>query len=114
MSLENKNNISKDEMRDERDEYNEITREIKEESRVPFNQKEHDSKSRYKITIIFIRCYFGFLLFLFILIAAYNCFAVVYKFDTLNLKDILSLFVASFGSTLGFIIGYYFKAGDKG
>jgi hypothetical protein len=39
MSLENKNNISKDEMRDERDEYNEITREIKEESRVPFNQK---------------------------------------------------------------------------
>lgn len=36
MSLENKNNTSKDEMRDERDEYNEITREIEEESRVPF------------------------------------------------------------------------------
>jgi len=62
MSLENKNNTSKDEMRDERDEYNEITREIKEEPSIPFNQKEHDSKSRYIITILFIFCYFLFLL----------------------------------------------------
>ena len=79
-----------------------------------FDKDKYDSESRYKITIKFINYYFGFLILVFILVAVYNYFAVVNKFDALNLKDMISLFVSSFGPTLGFIIGYYFKAGDKG
>jgi hypothetical protein len=131
VSLENKNNKSSDELTREelsqskekfvayedklpRKDYEELSREITKEPVPPFNPKEHDSKSRYKITIIFIGCYFGLLVIVFSLVAFYNSYAVLWKFDTVNLKDMISLFVASFGSTLGFIIGYYFKAGDKG
>ena len=132
MSLENKNNKSSDELTREelsqskekfvayedklpRKDYEELSREITKASVLPpFNPKEHDSKSRYKITIIFIGCYFGLLVIVFSLVAFYNSYAVLWKFDTVNLKDMISLFVSSFGPTLGFIIGYYFKAGDKG
>ncbi len=91
-----------------------ISSKLEKQTQEKFDKDKYDSESRYKITIKFIRYYFGFLILVFILVAVYNSYAVLWKVDALNLKDMISLFVASFGSTLGFIIGYYFKAGDKG
>ncbi|MEB7993459.1 hypothetical protein NGI19_08590 [Raoultella ornithinolytica] len=88
-----------------------------------FNPARDDGQTRNKLTITFLKGFFGLLIFSCVFVLAYNYFAVGWaislsqaKLDEaaksitfLELDKILSIIIGALGTSLGFIIGYYFK-----
>nr|DAM44316.1 MAG TPA: hypothetical protein [Caudoviricetes sp.] len=82
-----------------------------------------DGKTRSTLTITFMRGFFGLIVFSFIFVIAYNYCAVQWVLQLqskglmeasksialLELDKVLSIMVSALGTSLGFIIGYYFK-----
>lgn len=84
---------------------------------------QRDGKTRSTLTLSFIRGFFGLLIFSCLFVLIYNWAAVHWiidlkKADLLNestninlldLDKVLSIIIGALGTSLGFIIGYYFK-----
>lgn len=88
------------------DKFNHKIEQMRVKSELANNQQ--DNKSRTHIAYGFT---FGFIaLFAIILIGGpiYNLFVDEQK--TLNISEIITDFVAQFGTPLGFVLGYYFKS----
>lgn len=86
-----------------------------------------DDKARHNLTFLFLKCFFGLFVGAWVFILIYNwsviCWiiwlnehklsAVADKIPLLELDKLLSLIISALGTSLGFIIGYYFKSKDK-
>lgn len=82
-----------------------------------------DGKTRSTLTLVFLLGFFGMLIFACLFVFAYNWAAVNWNIDLkaanvlqdsegiplLELDKILSVIIGALGTSLGFIIGYYFK-----
>ncbi|EMJ5250617.1 TPA: hypothetical protein ACPYUI_002822 [Raoultella ornithinolytica] len=82
-----------------------------------------DGKTRSTLTLTFMRGFFGLLVFSCLFVLIYNWAAVHWivelkkagltedasKLNLLELDKILSIVIGALGTSLGFIIGYYFK-----
>lgn len=79
----------------------------------------HKDETRRRFALYFLIGYFALLVFILIFIFVYNKWVIVAALkknipgilpnQLLDLERILFLMTSAFGSTLGFIIGYYFK-----
>ena len=88
---------------------------------------QRDSKTRSTLTLTFLLGFFGMLLFSCLFVIWYNHCAVewVLKLQAKNvpnsidyikpleLDKVLSIMIGALGTSLGFIIGYYFKEKEK-
>ncbi|MBD8157218.1 hypothetical protein ABEH00_10030 [Pantoea agglomerans] len=86
-----------------------------------------DDKARHNLTFLFLKCFFGLFVGAWIFILIYNWSVVCWiiwlnehnlssvadKIPLLELDKLLSLIISALGTSLGFIIGYYFKNKDK-
>ncbi|EKS7193737.1 hypothetical protein [Enterobacter ludwigii] len=84
---------------------------------------QRDGKTRSTLTLSFIRGFFGLLIFSCVFVLIYNWAAVYWiidlkqagllndsaKLNLLDLDKVLSIIIGALGTSLGFIIGYYFK-----
>ncbi|HIC2865032.1 hypothetical protein [Citrobacter freundii] len=84
---------------------------------------QRDGKTRSTLTLTFMRGFFGLLIFSCFFVLFYNWAAVYWiidlkqagllnestKLNLLELDKILSVVIGALGTSLGFIIGYYFK-----
>lgn len=84
---------------------------------------QRDGKTRSTLTLTFMRGFFGMLVFACIFVLIYNWLAVHWiidlktaglaedssKLSLLEIDKILSIIIGALGTSLGFIIGYYFK-----
>ncbi|EOC1556015.1 hypothetical protein ACI1BJ_004247 [Cronobacter dublinensis] len=91
------------------------------------NALKHEGHTRNKLTLFFISGFFGILIFCCIFVLVYNWMAVgwaidlkLYGYDKdlgsipfIELDKLLSIMIGAFGTSLGFIIGYFFKNKDK-
>lgn len=82
-----------------------------------------DGKTRSTLTLTFMRGFFGLLVFSCLFVLIYNWATVHWvvelkkagladdasKLNLLELDKILSIVIGALGTSLGFIIGYYFK-----
>ncbi|MBP1010764.1 hypothetical protein [Serratia fonticola] len=87
------------------------------------NQIYRDGQTRSTLTLYFIGGFFALLLFSCLFVLFYNWMAVGWVIDLkkselvdaslsihlLELDKVLSIMISAFGTSLGFIIGYYFK-----
>lgn len=87
------------------------------------NAKHRESKTRSALTISFLGGFLFLLVFSFIFVLIYNSFAVDWilllknkgvenpseLIKPLELDKVLSIIIGALGTSLGFIIGYYFK-----
>lgn len=88
-----------------------------------YNAAQHKNESRFIITKMFLRWYFGILLGSFVFCSLYNwtCAYInhAYEFTQetglkyLEVSTIISLIAATLSSSLGFVIGYYFKGKEE-
>ncbi|UIM57458.1 hypothetical protein [Serratia marcescens] len=90
------------------------------------NTKVSDGKTRSALTLTFLWWFFVMLVFSCLFVLWYNSYAVKWNlelknsgldeaakiFRPLELEKILSIIIGALGTSLGFIIGYYFK--EKG
>jgi hypothetical protein len=85
------------------------------DKRPPYNSVEHKDKTRSTIAKIFVWSYFAGLGIVFTLVLIYNLIILSAKLgtDLLNVKDVLLVFTSSVGSSLGFVVGYYFKGQEE-
>ncbi|KAF6685019.1 hypothetical protein QPJ96_05990 [Pantoea agglomerans] len=86
-----------------------------------------DDKTRNTLTLSFILGFFGLLVFSCVFVLVYNNFAVKWavklnqnkvadiaaSIHLLELDKVLSIMIGALGTSLGFIIGYYFKEKNK-
>lgn len=86
-----------------------------------------EEETRHSLTFLFIVGFFSLICAGSLFVAAYNALAVGWiiklnaaglveqsqKITLLELDKVLSLIVSALGTSLGFIIGYYFKNKDK-
>lgn len=86
-----------------------------------------EEETRHSLTFLFIAGFFSLICAGSIFVAAYNALAVGWiiklnaaglvnesqKISLLELDKVLSLIVSALGTSLGFIIGYYFKNKDR-
>ncbi|MDF7789594.1 hypothetical protein CG435_10840 [Pantoea ananatis] len=86
-----------------------------------------EEETRHSLTFLFIVGFFSLICSGALFVAAYNALAVGWiiklnsaglleqaqKISLLELDKVLSLIVSALGTSLGFIIGYYFKNKDK-
>ena len=84
---------------------------------------QRDGKTRSTLTLTFMRGFFGMLVFACFFVFFYNWAAVYWiidlkaaglaedssKLSLLEIDKILSIIIGALGTSLGFIIGYYFK-----
>lgn len=84
---------------------------------------QRDGKTRSTLTLTFMRGFFGMLIFACVFVFLYNWAAVYWiidltksglieestKLNLLEIDKILSIIIGALGTSLGFIIGYYFK-----
>ncbi|HDC4470410.1 MULTISPECIES: hypothetical protein [Enterobacter] len=84
---------------------------------------QRDGKTRSTLTLTFMRGFFGMLVFACLFVLFYNWAAVHWiidlktsglaeqstKLNLLEIDKILSIIIGALGTSLGFIIGYYFK-----
>lgn len=87
------------------------------------NHLQRDGKTRSTLTLTFMRGFFGLLIFSCFFVFIYNWAAVYWiidlkqagllnestKLNLLDLDKVLSIIIGALGTSLGFIIGYYFK-----
>lgn len=79
-----------------------------------YNKDEHRDKTRSWLAQWFVLGYFGIIIFLIISIPTYNIFVV--KIDKVLVLDFQNTFLAitsSIAGLLGFVLGFYFKEGEK-
>lgn len=102
-----------------------IDAEKAEEEALSSNQRE--SKTRSALTITFLLGFFVLLIFSFLFVLWYNSHAVGWLLKLkaqgienpselirpLELDKVLSILIGALGTSLGFIIGYYFKEKSK-
>lgn len=91
------------------------------------NAIKNEGHTRNKLTLSFIGGFFGILIFCCVFVLIYNWMAVGWAIDLktagynkelnsvpfIELDKLLSIMIGAFGTSLGFIIGYYFKNKDK-
>lgn len=91
------------------------------------NAIKNEGHTRNKLTLFFIAGFFGILIFCCVFVLIYNWIAVGWAIDLktagynkelnsvpfIELDKLLSIMIGAFGTSLGFIIGYYFKNKDK-
>lgn len=91
------------------------------------NAIKNEGHTRNKLTLFFIGGFFGILIFCCVFVLIYNWMAVGWAIDLkssgydkdlgsipfIELDKLLSIMIGAFGTSLGFIIGYYFKNKDK-
>jgi hypothetical protein len=81
----------------------------------PYNAKKHEDKTRSTLALIFVWGYF-IILGVGILVAVINNFAVEYfKLKSeiiISVKDVVSVISGAIGTSLGFVVGYYFKSSE--
>lgn len=81
----------------------------------PYNAKKQEDTTRSKLALVFVWGYF-IILGAGILAVLINNFVVEYfklKPETLiNLKDFIPLITSAIGTSLGFVVGYYFKSSE--
>lgn len=89
----------------------------------PDNTKVRDGKTRSTLTLTFMIGFFGILIFSCLFVLLYNWAAVNWAIhlaqaklekdalgvQLLEVDKILSIMIGALGTSLGFIIGYYFK-----
>lgn len=81
-----------------------------------FDQRQHDSESRFTITRLFLTCYFGLIAGSFLFSAAYN-FGAAYiniqipnnPISYLDVSNTVAIITTTLSSGVGFVFGYYFK-----
>lgn len=123
-NVENSINILKSvfsskQLKSETNAFNEAETRFKEQ--LDLAKSKSDQHTRSNLTTIFVVCFFLMLIFGAIFVLVYNHYAVSWIVDLkdknlpndfikpLQLESVLSLIVNSLGTSLGFIIGYYFK-----
>jgi len=88
-----------------------------------FNSAKYDGQTRNKLTNTFLKGFFGLLIFSCFFVLIYNHLAVKWAIELsqakldeaakaisfLELDKVLSIIIGALGTSLGFIIGYYFK-----
>lgn len=77
-----------------------------------YNPGEHKDKTRSRIALIFVWGYIGLIGGIFVLSLAYNLLLIFYNKPQeylLNPKDIVLLVTSAVGTSVGFVVGYYFK-----
>ncbi len=86
-----------------------------------------EDKARHNLTFLFLKYFFGLFIGAWIFILIYNWSVIFWiiwlnehnlssvadKIPLLELDKLLSLIISALGTSLGFIIGYYFKNKDK-
>lgn len=81
----------------------------------PYDAKKYEDKTRSTLALIFVRGYF-IILGAAIVIAVGNNIAIEYfKLKTdiiINVKDLISVISGAIGTSLGFVVGYYFKSSE--
>nr|DAL83171.1 MAG TPA: vesicle-associated membrane protein 2 [Caudoviricetes sp.] len=84
---------------------------------------KNEGQTRNQLTLYFIAGFFGILVFCCLFVLFYNWLAVHWIIDLksngfdsdlakvpfIELDKLLSIMIGAFGTSLGFIIGYYFK-----
>jgi predicted ABC-type sugar transport system permease subunit len=86
------------------------------EDKSDWNPTKHRDQTRSRIAIIFVACYFAFLGAGLIWIPLYNLWSITAIQSTelvLNFKDTFLAISSAVGSSLGFVIGYYFKGAER-
>jgi len=83
-----------------------------------WNKEEHEGKARLAITRLVLWSFFSLIVFSFLYAAGYNFYASylnmllpdVDKIKYLDIPNTVSLMTSALGSSVGFVIGYYFKS----
>jgi|LakMenEpi03Aug12_release.lakeMendotaPanAssembly.Ray.scaffolds.fasta_scaffold737036_2 polyferredoxin len=93
----------------------EIYNKVKSKADEPYNKEEHRDKTRSKLASWFVVGYFFVISLLILFIPIYN--AVVSRFIDPNLvlkfQETFTGVSSSIVGLLGFVLGFYFKEGDK-
>ncbi|EIO4081394.1 TPA: hypothetical protein ACMDVU_003225 [Vibrio parahaemolyticus] len=93
------------------------------EKEIRQQDKQHDPKTRSELTMKFVAFFFLILAGSYIFVLIYNEFAVTWmirlkekgldesikNITLLDFQAVISLIISGLGTSLGFIIGYYFK-----
>lgn len=86
----------------------------------PYDSRPHTDKTRSKIAMIFVICYFALIVFTLLSAMIYDvyfwnaCDSEYKCLDQLiSVKDLLLAVMGYVGTPLGFVIGYYFKEQSK-
>ncbi len=81
-----------------------------------YNPGEHKDKTRSKISLIFVCSYVGLIALVFIVSLIYNQI-IILNDKQLNLllepKDIVLVITSAIGTSVGFVVGYYFKGEEN-
>jgi hypothetical protein len=80
-----------------------------------YNPQEQKDKTRSEIALYFVKAYITLVIFLFVIVFAYNLILISINKDglILEIKDIFPLVIGTVGTLLGFVLGYYFKSEEK-
>ncbi|MEI6221154.1 MAG: hypothetical protein WCP97_00420 [bacterium] len=84
---------------------------------LPHNPKEHEDKTRSELAKTFVLGYFILLSVAFLLTMASNLTVSYLKLDQsliISVKDIILTISSTIGTSLGFVVGYYFKSSENG
>jgi len=77
-----------------------------------YNPQEHKDKTRSEIALYFVKAYIMLVIFIFVVVFAYNLVLISINKDNLilEIKDIFPIVIGTVGTLLGFVLGYYFKS----
>lgn len=81
------------------------------------NSKEHEDKTRSELAKVFVYGYFILLGVTILLILISNFIVEIFKLDRsliMSVKDVVLVLSSAIGSSLGFVVGYYFKSSENG
>jgi len=95
--------------------FNELRKKNEEAKKDKFDPIENKDKTRSLIAKIFVCSYFVGLGLVFLITLAYNLIIAMNKLNIplLEVKDIILTVTGSIGTSLGFVVGYYFKGQEK-
>ena len=81
----------------------------------PYNPKKQEDTTRSKLALIFVWGYFGILGGGIILVLANNIIVDYLKLKPeilINIRDFIPTITSAIGTSLGFVVGYYFKSSE--
>lgn len=82
----------------------------------PYNPKKQEDTTRSTLALIFVWGYFIILGLGIILVLTNNVLVEYLHLKTdivINVKDIISVISGTIGTSLGFVVGYYFKSSEN-
>lgn len=82
----------------------------------PYNPKKQEDTTRSKLALIFVIGYFIILGAGIFLVLVNNFLVEYFHFATdsiISVKDIISVISGTIGTSLGFVVGYYFKSSES-